>query len=116
MPDAKKTLVFIIACLVSFFAGFFARGLFDGGGVSDAVQYHNAIEGELGEADGARSRIENNVTSAGDGIENGLEYVKAIGSGLDGIERYAVENTELLDRALGILQNAGERKSQIKIE
>jgi hypothetical protein len=112
MPNGKKILFCIVVCLLFFLSGFFARGILDGRGVSNAIEYHQAIENELGKADLFDSGIESGITGARDGIEKGLERTGIIGNGLDGIEKYAVENTSLLDGALRILRNAGERKQK----
>jgi hypothetical protein len=54
-------------------SGFFARGVFDGSGISGTAQQHQNIESELRKADGSYSRIEGNFESAGGGINASLE-------------------------------------------
>jgi hypothetical protein len=47
MPNEKKIFIFIAAVIISFLSGFFARGVFNRGGVSNAAEYHQAVESLL---------------------------------------------------------------------
>jgi hypothetical protein len=109
MPNEKKVFIFIAVFIFAFIAGFFARGLFDGRGVSNAAEYYQAVESELETADRAHNGIESGITGARGGIERSLERTGSIGSGLEGIGRLAAENTGLLGEAEQILLDAGER-------
>jgi hypothetical protein len=110
MPDAKVIVRYFIVIVVSFLFGFGARGLFDGSGVHRADEYHQTIENELRTTDGISVELERNIAETGSGITGGIERVREIGSGLDGIEKLADENTELLESALRILLDAGDRE------
>jgi hypothetical protein len=70
----------------------------------------------FGTADGAHSGIESGITGARGGIERSLDRTGIIGSGLEGIGRLAVENTELLGEAERILLGAGERERGTETE
>jgi hypothetical protein len=112
MPDEKKVFIFIAVFIFAFIAGFFSRSVFDGSRISNADEYHQTVESELGTADGTRIGIESGIAGARGGIERSLELSGIIGSGLEGIDRLAVENTELLGEAERILQDAGKRKPE----
>ncbi|MDR0474112.1 MAG: hypothetical protein LBH43_10630, partial [Treponema sp.] len=107
---AKKIVFYFIAALLVFAAGFFARGLPDRKRISGADGHYQGIQIELRNAGEAHSRIEGSVGGARSGVAASLELSGAIGSGLDGVESLAVENTGLLGRAERILLDAGARE------
>ena len=116
MSDVKK-IIFCVCLSLAFFAaglltGYFGAHLSYRSGVSKSDEYHNAIKSELAGADEARIGIESGVTNARSNIERSIEQSAIIGNGIDGIEKRASENTELLDRAIRILCEAGERKQE----
>jgi len=106
----KKTIFYIAVTVLVFGAGFFARGLFDRKRISGTVEPYQNIQNELRSADEAHNRIEESIGGARNGVTSGIELSGTIGSGLDGIESLAVENTDLLGRAERILLNAGARE------
>jgi len=112
VANGKKIIFCIIAVLLVFAAGFFARSLFDRKRVSGTNEYYQNIQSELRRTDEAYSRLEDNIGSAKSGITASVEYTGTIGIGLDGIERGAVENTDLLGRAERILLEARAREQQ----
>jgi len=106
----KKIIFYIFAFILIFAAGFFSRGLFNRERVSGADEYHKNIQSELRRADKSNNRLEENIGSARSGVTASIELSGTIGIGLDGIERSAVENTDLLGRAERILLDARERE------
>jgi hypothetical protein len=116
MRNEKAVFIIIAAVILAFLSGFFARDISDRKRISNAAEYREAVESEFGRAENAHSGIESGITGARSGVERSLEQSGIIGSGLEGIERLAVENTGLLGEAEQILLDAGERKRGAKAE
>jgi len=111
VADNLKKIIFSFSVIVLVFAaGFFARGLFDRKRISGTAELYQNVQNEFRNADEAYSRLEENIGGARNGTASGVELSGTIGSGLDGIESLAVENTDLLGRAERILLDAGERE------
>ena len=122
----KKIILHIIAVLPIFAAGFLTRGLFDRQRVSGTDEHYKNIQNELGRADESYNKLEKHIENARSGITAGVERFGIIRSGittsiehsgiitdrLDGIEGFAVENTDLLTRAERILLEAGAREQK----
>ncbi|MDR0322329.1 MAG: hypothetical protein LBI28_12580 [Treponema sp.] len=106
----KNIIICLVIAVVCFTAGFFSRGLFDRIRVSGTAEHYQNIQSELRKADEAHNRLEGNIDGARSGITASIELSGTIGTGLDGIEFIAVENTDLLTGAERILLDAGARE------
>jgi hypothetical protein len=113
MDNGKIYLCMVVLSIAAFISGFFAGHYLNRSGVSGIVTRYQNSETELAPAIDAHSRIENNLTNAGDGITTSFEgsvvYLRTIRSGIEGIESIAYENSPELSSYCSKLEQENTR-------